>query len=111
MAVSSGLRSARGFRTYSSSRMRDHEEATTWASVRLHASSRRVDTGLYRRKRPGGPMSEPDTAPYPPGIQLQHRKLLEESAISAEVAAERGYRTVTTRSELSRLGFGRNQCQ
>ena len=35
--------------------------------------------------------------------------LLKESAISRRLVEERGYRTVTTRAELERLGFGRSQ--
>ncbi len=39
----------------------------------------------------------------------QHRQLLEASAISAEVAAERGYWSATRKSELEVLGFKRPQ--
>lgn len=39
----------------------------------------------------------------------QHKALIERSAISAHVAEERGYRSVETKAELERLGFGRNQ--
>lgn len=39
-----------------------------------------------------------------------HHKLIEDSAISPEVAQARGYRTVTTRSDLKRLGFADSQC-
>ena len=39
----------------------------------------------------------------------QHEQLIDGSAISAEVAAARGYRSVTTKAELDRLGFGRSQ--
>jgi hypothetical protein len=35
----------------------------------------------------------------------QHAALLKASAISDEVAAERGYRSVTVKAELTRLGF------
>jgi hypothetical protein len=37
------------------------------------------------------------------------RMLLEESGIGARVAVRRGYRTVSTKAELERLGFGRSQ--
>jgi hypothetical protein len=38
-----------------------------------------------------------------------HRKLIAASAISEDVASARGYRTVTTRADLERLGFTRGQ--
>src|SRR5918998_33473 len=39
-----------------------------------------------------------------------HRRMLfEESCLSARVAVKRGYRTVTSKAELERLGFGRSQ--
>ncbi len=39
-----------------------------------------------------------------------HRRMLfEESGIGARVAVKRGYRTVTSKAELERLGFGRSQ--
>jgi len=37
------------------------------------------------------------------------RMLFEESALGARVAVKRGYRTVTRKAELERLGFGRSQ--
>lgn len=40
-----------------------------------------------------------------------HEQLLRASAIAPEVAAARGYRSVTTRAELARLGFGSKQQQ
>ena len=40
----------------------------------------------------------------------QHRALIEGSAITPEVAAERGYRSITVKSDLRRLGFGAFQC-
>lgn len=42
-------------------------------------------------------------------LQEQHRDLLEASAISPEVAAERGYWTATRKAELEALGFKRGQ--
>lgn len=39
----------------------------------------------------------------------QHQALLDASTISAEVAADRGYCSVTTKAELERLGFSRPQ--
>jgi Protein of unknown function (DUF3631)/Domain of unknown function (DUF3854) len=39
----------------------------------------------------------------------QHRQLLEDSAVSTEVAAERGYWTATRKAELETLGFKRYQ--
>ena len=41
----------------------------------------------------------------------QHLWLIEESAIGPEVAQARGYRSVTTKAELGRLGFGEKQCR
>jgi hypothetical protein len=40
----------------------------------------------------------------------QHAALVSASAISPEVARSRGYRSVTKRSELRKLGFGERQC-
>lgn len=37
------------------------------------------------------------------------RMLLEESGLGARVLVKRGYRTVASKSELERLGFGRSQ--
>jgi hypothetical protein len=39
----------------------------------------------------------------------QHEALIAASAIAPEVTAARGYRSVTSRAELERLGFGRAQ--
>ncbi|MDP9373756.1 MAG: DUF3854 domain-containing protein, partial [Chloroflexota bacterium] len=39
----------------------------------------------------------------------QHRAIIEASAITPQVAQARGYRSVTTRAELGRLGFGEAQ--
>ena len=39
----------------------------------------------------------------------QHAELIAASAISADVAAARGYRTITTKAELRRLGFSERQ--
>lgn len=41
----------------------------------------------------------------------QHHTLIVESAIAPEVAAARGYCSVTNRAELRRLGFGDAQCR
>jgi hypothetical protein len=41
----------------------------------------------------------------------QHERLIADSGIAPEVARARGYRSVSTRSELRRLGFGDNQCR
>jgi hypothetical protein len=41
----------------------------------------------------------------------QHQKLLDESGISEAVAQARGYRSVTTKAELRRLGFAASQCR
>ncbi len=38
-------------------------------------------------------------------LLLDHRRLIEESAISLEVAKARGYRSVRTKADLQRLGF------
>jgi hypothetical protein len=40
---------------------------------------------------------------------VHRRMLFEESGIGARVAVKRGYRTVTSKAELERLGFGRSQ--
>ncbi len=45
------------------------------------------------------------------GLLPQHDDLIRKSAISAAVATERGYRSVTTRSQLRRLGFADSQCR
>jgi len=49
----------------------------------------------------------PDTL-YGP-LLPQHAELVEQSAISPKVAKARGYRSVTSRAELERLGFGAAQ--
>jgi len=41
----------------------------------------------------------------------QHQALIESSAIAPEVAAARGYRSVTTKAEMQRLGFGASQAR
>ena len=41
------------------------------------------------------------------GVSAEHGGLLEESGIDPQVARERGYRSVTTKTELEELGFGR----
>ncbi len=46
----------------------------------------------------------------PPALLPQHAAALAASAISAEVIAARGYRSVTSRAEMERLGFGPKQC-
>jgi hypothetical protein len=50
--------------------------------------------------------------PSAPPITLlpHHRKLIVDSGISPEVAAERGYRSVEIKAELKRLGFSESQC-
>src|SRR5215218_984765 len=46
----------------------------------------------------------------PTGLSPAHQRMLfEESCLSTSVAEKRGYRTVTTRAELSRLGFSKPQ--
>ena len=42
-------------------------------------------------------------------LQPQHQKRIDDSAITATVADARGYRTVTTKAELERLGFSNAQ--
>jgi hypothetical protein len=41
----------------------------------------------------------------------QHRELIDRSAISEDVARARGYRSVSTKSELHQLGFSPRQCR
>ena len=43
------------------------------------------------------------------GLLPQHVALLRASAISDAVAAARGYRSVTVKAELTRLGFSERQ--
>src|SRR5215217_309101 len=45
-----------------------------------------------------------------PALMPHHQTLIDDSAISAEVATQRAYRSVTKKSDLAQLGFGRNQC-
>jgi hypothetical protein len=40
-----------------------------------------------------------------------HRKLIEDSAISKEVAEARGYRSIIAKAEMKRLGFADSQCR
>ena len=42
-------------------------------------------------------------------LQPQHQELIDGSAISPEVAADRGYRSATTKADLERLGFSPQQ--
>ena len=51
------------------------------------------------------------TAAGAPDLAPQHAALLQASAIKPEVVAARGYRTVTTRAELRRLGFSDAQAR
>ena len=50
-----------------------------------------------------------DTLPERLDYPRHRRMLLEESGISPEVAAERGYYTAKTKAELARLGFSKPQ--
>ena len=43
-------------------------------------------------------------------LSSAHKQLIVESAIDPEVAVERGYRSVKTKTELNRLGFKERQC-
>jgi hypothetical protein len=45
----------------------------------------------------------------PPILLDHHQALIDASAISPDVAAARGYRSVTTKADLARLGFGAAQ--
>ncbi len=47
----------------------------------------------------------------PPILEANHAQLIKDSAIDEAVARQRGYRTVRSKAELERLGFGRNQCK
>jgi len=44
------------------------------------------------------------------GLLPQHQALVEQSAITSEVAAARGYRSILQKAELRRLGFSDRQC-
>ncbi len=59
--------------------------------------------------------SGPSQASHPPrdteSLLPQHQKLIDDSAIAPVVAAARGYRSVTSKSELKRLGFSDRQCR
>jgi hypothetical protein len=39
-------------------------------------------------------------------LSAAHRRMILDSAIGAEISQARGYRTVTAKGELARLGFG-----
>jgi hypothetical protein len=56
-------------------------------------------------------MSTTDESRLPDTILPQHQSLLSGSAISPDVAAARGYRSVTKKTELRGLGFGDSQCR
>jgi hypothetical protein len=49
--------------------------------------------------------SEPNPPAWDAGLQPKHRALIVASAISPDVAAERGYRSITVKAELLRMGF------
>jgi hypothetical protein len=51
------------------------------------------------------------SAPWDADLLPQHRALIEGSAIAPEVAAERGYRSITRKAELKRLGFSDSQAR
>lgn len=53
------------------------------------------------------PAVDPAGAAYGGRLYDQHARKLASSAISAEIAAERGYRTADTRSVLAKMGFGK----
>jgi hypothetical protein len=44
-------------------------------------------------------------------LDPDHAQLLKDSAITPEVAAQRGYATVTVKADLKRLGFNDRQCR
>ncbi len=48
---------------------------------------------------------------YGPGLLPHHARLLADSGITPEVAKARGYRSITKRTELRRLGFADAQCR
>lgn len=50
-------------------------------------------------------------APAAPFLLPHHKKLIEDSGISAAVALARGYRSVTKKKELEELGFSKPQCR
>lgn len=57
----------------------------------------------------GAPESVRDSGP--PALAPEHAALIKASMISDDVARERGYRTVTKKVELEKLGFGDKQRQ
>ena len=62
----------------------------------------------------GGAVSsrDRDAAPagaYGAGLTPEHAAMLAASGILPEVAAARGYRSIGTRADAERLGFGRSQ--
>jgi hypothetical protein len=61
-------------------------------------------------RAPGSAPGGPSAAPVSP-LTSGHADLLDASAISQAVSDERGYRTVTTRAELLRLGFSDRQAR
>src|SRR5258708_3731577 len=73
--------------------------------ARLKAKERPETPHSERRKRS---VTNNDADSYA-ALLPQHRRLIEGSAISEEVARERGYRSVEKKAELARLGFGRTQ--
>lgn len=59
-----------------------------------------------RPREQGGQQQQQQTDP----LHEHHRRMLEvESAIDPEVIAERGYRTITKKADLARMGFARPQ--
>ncbi len=60
---------------------------------------------MRERQHPGSGSGEGDN------LLPQHSRLMEASAILATVAEARGYRSVHTKAELRRLGFGENQAR
>ena len=60
---------------------------------------------------PSSPSNSPSEPERALGLLPHHQKLIDDSAISSEVARARGYRSVTTSAALRKLGFSDRQAR
>jgi Domain of unknown function (DUF3854) len=92
------------------------EEASS-PDLILEISVKKLDFKLLQSERQMGPMTDADIVSRSEYsleesfLNQSHLRLLQESAVSAEVRRARGYQTITTRSALKGYGFSLNQCR
>lgn len=72
-------------------------------------TNRPVETGGAGESGASNSQGSPHSNTYGAHLLPQHAELLEASAISPDVAADRGYRSIETKADLERKGFSRAQ--